>query len=122
MKSIGLFQRKSAMKKYIRELINDRIEVDESIGDAKELYERLNFDSSMDEIIEHNLDTRTDLEKWAVKHELWIEDSLKDFPADMNYHDKILNAQWLAIKQKVQWTVGDVYEELDGVAFNMEVA
>ena len=122
MKSIGYFQRKSAMKKYIRELINDRIEVDESIGDAKELYERLNFDSSMDEIIEHNLDTRTDLEKWAVKHELWIEDVLKDFPADMNYHDKALNAQWLAIKQKVQWTVGDVYEELDGVAFNTEVA
>ena len=110
------------MEKYIRELINDRIEVDESIGDAKELYERLNFDSSMDEIIEHNLDTRTDLEKWAVKHELWIEDVLKDFPADMNYHDKVLNAQWLAIKQKVQWTVGDVYEELDGVAFNKEVA
>lgn len=109
------------MKQYIKDLINDKVEVDEPIDDAKELYERLNFDSSMDEIIEHNLDTRTDLEKWAVKHELWIEDVLKDFPADMNYHDRILNAQWLARKQRLQWTVGDVYRELDGVAFNMEV-
>ena len=113
------------MKKDIRELIIDRLEVDETIDDAKELYERLNFDSSMDRIIESNIDTlHSDLSEWAVDNKHWIERALEDgvCTRDAGYYERIHAGQWLSLKADVQATVSSVYRELDGVAFNREVA
>ena len=114
------------MKQYIRELISDHIDVDESIDDAEELYERLNFDFSMDKIIENNLEHPDfiDLEKWAVNNKRWIEGAVKDKVCmpDTPLSGKIRSGQWLSIKTVVEWEVRDLYKELDGVAFNAEVA
>jgi hypothetical protein len=113
------------MKKDIRELIIDRLEVDETIDDAKELYDRLNFDSSMDRIIESNIDTlHSDLSEWAVDNKHWIERTLEDgvCARDAGYYERIHAGQWLSLKADVQATVSSVYRELNGVAFNREVA
>ena len=112
------------MKEDIREVIDLQVEPDESIENAKELYERLNFDGSMDSIIESNIDIYYyDLRKWAVDNWHWVEDALAEgFCGGVtDYHQLIHAGQYMSLMSDVRVAIAQLYKELDGVAFNVEV-
>jgi hypothetical protein len=112
------------MKEDIREVIDLQVESDESIENAMELYERLDFDGSVHQIIDSNIDIYYyDLRKWAVDNWHWVDDALEEGFCEgvTDYHQLIQAGQYMSLSSDARAAIAQLYTELDGIAFNVEV-
>jgi hypothetical protein len=111
------------MKKDIKELTLRTVDKGEVFEDAWELYEHLDYDGSLHEIIDSNIDLYYyDLRKWSVDNYNYIEDAIEEGLCEgvSDFHKLIQCGQYLQLREEAQTAVEELFEELDGLAFNWE--
>ena len=112
------------MKADIKNLIEIKLEGDESFVDAWELYQHLEYDGSLHELIDSSIDIYyCDLREWAVDNWEFVEEALNEGLCEgvSDYHKLIQCGQYVSLREDATRYVEDLYAELDGVAFNMEL-
>lgn len=110
------------MKDEILELLKRNTEKDDVIAEAYDLYEHLNYDGSIHEIVESNIDIYYyDLRKWAVDNYGYIEDAIEMGFAEgvTDFHKLIQCGQYFALEQEAHQIIEELFSEYDGVLFNV---
>ena len=111
------------MKEDIRELIEETLEGDESFSDAWELYEKLDYNGSVHQLIDGSIDIYyIDIRKWAVDNWQWVEEAIGEGICEgvTDYHKLIQSGQYVSLRNDANEYIKELFEELDGVAFNVE--
>lgn len=112
------------MKADIKELIERTLEGDESFGDAWELYEHLDYSGGVHELIDSSIDIYyDDLRKWAVDGWMYVESAIEEGLCEdvTDYHKLIQCGQYMSLREDANQYIEDLFDELDGIAFNVEV-
>ena len=112
------------MKADIKELIERTLEGDESFSNALELYEHLDYDGSLHELIDSSIDIYYyDIRKWAVDNWQFVEDAMDEGLCEdvTDYHKLIQCGQYISLRNDANQYIEDLFDELDGIAFNVEV-
>ena len=107
------------MKADIKYLIEIKLEGDESFGDAWELYQHLDYDGSLHELIDSSIDIYyCDLREWAVDNWEFVEEALNEglCRCVSDYHKLIQMGQYVALKGEAYDIVKSIYDD-----FNDEV-
>lgn len=117
------------MKADIKELMDEKLmdgdgEYGYTFGDAWELYEHLNYDGSVHELIDSSIDVYYyDIRKWAVDNWQFVEDAIDEGLCEgvTDYHKLIQLGQYISLRHDANQYIEDLFDELDGIAFNVEV-
>ena len=110
------------MKDDILDLLKRNTEKDEVFAEAYDLYEHLDYDGSVHEIVDSNIDIYYyDLRKWAVDNYGYIEEALEEGFAEgvTDFHKLIQCGQYVALNQEAHEIIEELYSEYDGVLFNV---
>ena len=112
------------MKDDLLDLLERNTEKDEVFAEAYDLYEHLDYDGSIHEIVESYIDIYYyDLRKWAVDNYNYIEDALEEGLAEgvTDFHKLIQIGQYVQLQQESHESIKELFSEYDGVLFNVEV-
>jgi hypothetical protein len=105
-----------------RTLCNEVGMYDCEFDDAWELYEHLDYDGSIHELIDSSIDIYYyDLRKWAVDNWQFVEDAIEEGLCEgvSDYHKLIQAGQYLSLREDAQRYVEELYEDQDGISFNI---
>tara|TARA_R110000787_G_scaffold25179_1_gene70840 strand:- start:152 stop:490 length:339 start_codon:yes stop_codon:yes gene_type:complete len=103
------------MKNEILEAIKDLQVNISDIDNGQELYEELDYDGRMHEIIDGNIDIYYhDLREWAVKNWDWVEEANSEGLGTngADYHKDIQAGQFMELSEKAYLLVDEIFEEL----------
>ena len=109
------------MKDDIRDLIERNLEGDENFSDAWELYEHLDYDGSVHELIDSSIDIYYySIRQWAVDNWEFVEEAIEEGLCEgvTDYHKLIQSGQYVSLRNDANQYIEELYAELDGVAFN----
>ena len=112
------------MKTDLRDLISEKLTGDETFTDDWELYEHLDHDGSVHELIDSNIDIYYySLRQWAVDNWPYVEDAISEGLTEgcTDYHKLIQWGQYMQLSEEAREAVEELYNELDGELFNVEV-
>ena len=112
------------MKDDLKDLISEKLTGDETFTDHWELYEHLDFDGSVHELIDSSIDIYYhSLREWAVDNWAHVEDAISEGLAEgvTDYHKLIQLGQYVQLSEEAREAVEELYNELDGELFNVEV-
>ena len=113
------------MKEDIKTLIGEKLIGDETIVDHHELYDHLDWDGSIHEIIDGHIEIYNyPLRQWAVDNWEHIEQAIDDGLTDgigNDYHRLIQCGQFVKLSEEARQIVEELYNELDGFAFNNQL-
>jgi hypothetical protein len=113
------------MKDDVKDLIGEKLTGDETFTDHWELYEHLDFDGSMHELIDSRIEMYNyPLRQWAVDNWEYIEEAISEGLTEGigdDYHRLIQCGQFMQLCEEAREVVEELYAELDGKAFNVEV-
>ena len=113
------------MKEDIRTLFSEKLIGDETIIDHHELYDHLDWDGSIHEIIDGNIEIYNyPLRQWAVDNWEYVEDAISEGLTEgvTDYHKLIQWGQYVKLSEEARIIVEELYSELDGLAFNNQLA
>ncbi len=111
------------MKEDIKDLIERTLEGDESFSNVWELYEHLDYDGALHHLIDGSIDIYDyDIRKWAVGNWHFVEEAMEEGLCEgvTDYHKLIQAGQYVSLSNDADEYVKELFEELDGVAFNVE--
>ena len=102
------------MKEELKELIEYKELNIEDYNDHHELYDALEYDGSVHELIDGMIDIyHHDLRVWAVENYGYVEQAIEEGLADgTDYHASIQAGQYLAYSEDAWEAIEEVYEEL----------
>nr|BAR35129.1 hypothetical protein [uncultured Mediterranean phage uvMED] len=113
------------MKEDIKEILLNNIDKTDQFDDSHELYENLDYDGSVHEIVDSNIDIYFyDLREWCVNNYDYIDRALRDGFCDgvTDFHKLIQIGQYVQLEQHSRNMVAELFEEYNGKLFNvMEV-
>ncbi len=101
----------------IKELIDNKDINWEEITDAHDLYDTLNYDGSIDELIDSYIDIYYyDLRKWAVDNYAYIDDAIEEGLCESaDFHKQIQMGQWIYYNQLANILIEQVFDEREVV-------
>lgn len=103
------------MKEQIKELIEyKKLDVTE-YNDAWELYDALEYDGSVHDIVDGMIDIYYyDLRKWAVDNYGYIEDAMEEGLCEgvTDFHKLIQMGQYVAYREEANQAIEEIYKEL----------
>ena len=105
------------MKQEILDLIEYKdIDLTE-LNDAHELYDALEYDGSLHEIVDGNIDIYNyDLRKWAVDNYEYIEDAIAEGlvdTSDFDFHKAIQSGQYLKLREEANELIEEIFNEFE---------
>lgn len=105
------------MKQEILDLIEEKnIDLTE-LNDAHELYEELDYDGSLHELIDGSIDIYNyDLRKWAVDNYEYVEDAIAEGLVDTNdfdFHKAIQSGQYLKLREEANELIEEIFNEFE---------
>lgn len=108
------------MKESVIELIETKnIDVNDFV-DAHDLYEALDYDGSLHEIIDSNIDIYYyDLRKWAVDNYNYVEDAVDEGLVDtsnFDFHKAIQSGQYVQLREEMSEIVEAIFSETQEAA------
>ena len=112
------------MKEDLKELISEKLTGDETFTDYHELYEHLDYDGAVHELIDSSIDVYNyPLRQWAVDNWEYVEQAISEGLAEdfTDYHKLIQWGQYMQLFEEAREAVEQLYTELDGELFNVEV-
>lgn len=112
------------MKDDLKDLISEKLTGEETFTDHWELYEHLDFDGSVHELIDSNIDIYYySLRRWAVENWPYVEDAINEGLTEgcTDYHELIQWGQYMQLSEEARDAVEELFTELDGELFNVEV-
>lgn len=117
------------MKADIKEVMDEKLmdgngEYGYTFANALELYDHLDYDGSVHELIDSSIDIYSyDLRKWAVDGWMYVESAIEEGLCEgVTDYDKLIQAgQYISLREDAWRYVEELYTELDGIAFNVEV-
>jgi hypothetical protein len=112
------------MKEDILDLLERNTEKGQVFAEAYDLYEHLDDDGSIHEIIDSHIGLYCyDLRKWAVDNYGYIEEALEEGLAEgvTDFHKLIQCGQYVQLTEQAHRYIEELYEELDGKLFNIEL-
>lgn len=117
------------MKADIKELMDEKLmdsngEYGYTFGDAWELYDHLDYSGRVHELIDSSIDIYYyDIRKWAVDGWMYVERAIEEGLCEgvTDYHKLIQCGQYMSLREDATRYVEELYAELDGIAFNVEV-
>ncbi len=108
------------MKESIMELLESKKLNVSDYDDVHELYEALDYDGSLHEIIDGNIDIYNyDLRKWAVDNYDKIEDAINEGlvdTTDFDFHKAIQAGQYVALREEASEIVEEIFNESQEVS------
>jgi hypothetical protein len=112
------------MKDEILDLLNNSVEKNEIFNDEHELYEHLDYNGGVHEIIDSNIDVYNyDLRKWSVDNYEWIEWAMEEWgfsAGGTDFHKLIQCGQFMALQDKARCIVKHLFKEYSGKLFNIK--
>lgn len=111
------------MKDDIKILIELNIGKDEVYADAHDLYEALDYDGGIHELIDSSIDIYYySLRQWAVDNYGYIEEALEEGLAqgETDFHKLIQWGQFMQLSEEARECVEELYSEYDGKLFNVK--
>lgn len=103
------------MKESIMELLESKKLNISDYDDVHELYEALDYDGSLHEIIDGNIDIYNyDLRKWAVDNYDKVEDAINEGLVDttnFDFHKAIQAGQYIALREEANEIVEEIFNE-----------
>ncbi len=112
------------MKTDVRDLISEKLTGDETFTDHWELYDHLDYDGSMHELIDSSIDIYYHaIREWAVDNWEYVEEAISEGLTEgvSDYHKLIQWGQYVQLSEEAREAVEELYTELDGELFNVEV-
>ena len=112
------------MKDDLKDLISEKLTGDETFTDSWDLYEALDYDGSVNELIDSNIDIYYyQLRQWAVDNWAYVEDAISEGLTDgcTDYHKLIQWGQYMQLSEEASDAVEELFTELDGEVFNVGV-
>ena len=112
------------MKDDIKDLMEYKLKGDETFADCHDLYEHLDCDGSVHELIDGAIEIYYyDIRKWAVDNWAYVEDAIAEGLTEgvTDYHQLIQSGQYVQLSEEARAAIEELYNELDGVLFNVEV-
>ena len=111
------------MKTDLLDLLKNNVVTDEILEDAHDLYEHLDYDGGIHEIIDSHIDIYYyDLRKWAVDNYEWIEWAMEEGFCEgvTDFHKLIQCGQFMALQDKSHKIIQYLFKEYTGKLFNVE--
>ena len=111
------------MKNDLKQLITEKLTGDEIIVNAWELYDLLDHDGSVHELIDSNIDIYYHaIREWAVNNWQYVEQAISQgITNGTDYHKLIQAGQYVQLTEQAHEAVEELYNELDGDLFNVKV-
>jgi hypothetical protein len=112
------------MKDDLKDLISEKLTGDETFTDSWDLYEALDYDGSVNELIDSNIDIYYyQLRQWAVDNWAYVEDAISEGLTEgcTDYHKLIQLGQYMQLSEEASDAVEELFTELDGEVFNVGV-
>jgi hypothetical protein len=112
------------MKEDIKDLLLNNIDKTDEFDDAHELYEHLDYDGSVHEIVDGAIDIYYyDLRKWCVNNYDYIERGLEEGFCEgvTDFHKLIQIGQYVQLDEMARQMVEELFKEYNGKLFNVEV-
>jgi len=113
------------MKAELKDLILNNVNPDETFADSGELYEHLDYNGSVHEIVDSFIDIYYyDLRKWAVDNYDFIDEAIDSgiTGEDADFHKLIQCGQYMQLSAEAVDLLEELFEENDGKLFNIEEA
>lgn len=110
-------------KNDVLDLIEEKVQGDEIFDDAYDLFDLLEYDGSLHELIDSSIDIYYfDLRKWSVDNWSHIEDAMEEglLEGVTDFHKIIQGGQYVAARQEMYQVVEEIFEEQKGKLFNKE--
>ena len=116
------------MKEDIKELMDRKLidangEYGYTFDNAWELYEHLDYDGSVHQLIDGSIDIYYyDIRKWAVDNWQFVEDAIEEGLCEgvADYHKLIQAGQYMSLREDAQQYVEELYKWHNGISFNIE--
>lgn len=111
------------MKNDLKQLITEKLTGDEIIVNPWELYDLLDHDGSVHNLIDSNIEIYNyPLRQWAVDNWKYVEQAISQgITNGTDYHKLIQAGQYVQLTERAHEAVEELYNELDGELFNVEV-
>ena len=112
------------MKDEMKDMMEYKLKGDETFADCHDLYEHLDYDGSVHWLIDGAIDVYYyDIRKWAVDNWAYVEDAMSEGLTEgvTDYHQLIQSGQYVKLSEEARAATEELYDELDGVLFNVEV-
>ena len=112
------------MKTDVKELISYKLEGDETFTDHWELYEHLDHDGSIQELVDSHIELYNyRLRRWAADNWEYVEQAISEGLTEgvSDYHKLIQLGQYVQLSEEAREIIEELYTELDGELFNVEV-
>lgn len=110
-------------KSDVVDLMEEKLNGDERLEQAHDLYDLLEYDGSLHELIDMSIDIYYfDLRKWSVDNYAYIEDAMEEglLEGVTDFHKLIQGGQYVAARQEMYQVVEEIFEEQKGKLFNKE--
>jgi len=103
------------MNNEIKELIEYKDLDITDYADAWELYDALEYDGSVHEVIDNKIDIYyVDLRKWSVNNYSYVEDAISEGLCEgvEDFHKLIQAGQYVCFREEANEAIEEVYKEL----------
>ena len=111
------------MKDEIEELLLNNVDQTDSIEDAHDLYEHLDYSGGVHEIIDSNIDIYYyDLRQWSVDNFDYIEQALAEGLAEgvTDFHKLIQCGQYMQNVESAHDYIEELFKQYNGELFNVK--
>jgi len=101
------------MENQVKELIAYK-EIDlNDFADHHDLYQKLDYDGSLHEIVDGNIDIYYyDLRKWAVENYNYIDDAIEEGLCEgSDFHKQIQSGQYVKLNEEMNEVVEKIFKE-----------
>lgn len=110
-------------KSDVVDLMEEKLNGDERLEQAHDLYEFLDYDGSLHEMIDSSIDIYLySLRVWSVDNWYYIEEATQQglLEGVTDFHKVIQAGQYVAAQEKMYQVVEEIFEEQKGKLFNKE--
>jgi len=92
------------------------------ISDDSELYDALDYNGSLHEIIDSNIDIYYyDLRKWAVDNYDYIDDAISEGITEGNdFHQLIQSGQYMKLREEMTEAIEEIWEEVKDLVYEAQ--
>ena len=111
------------MNEELKDLLINNIDPTDNLDDGYELYEHLDYNGGVHEIIDSNIDIYYyNLREWAVDHYRYIEQAISEGITEgvEDFHKLIQCGQYLQLVEQAHEIVNDLFREHEGKLFNIK--
>lgn len=111
------------MKEDIKDFMLNNVEADDILTDSHDLFEHLDFDGGIHELIDSHIDIYYyDLRKWAVDNYGFIEQAMEEGLCEgvTDFHKLIQFGQFVKLSIEAREIIEDLFIKYDGKLFNVE--